>query len=363
MKIATLTYQRHDNIGAMLQCYALQKKIINSGNNNVIIDYICDAADRPFSIASFRVKGLKKYLTSIIGVISRIPKVPAFNKFRINDLVLSKKYNKRTIHEIDGKFDGYIVGSDNVWNSKLTGLDKNYFLDFVTDDRRKVSYAASMGLAEPPVAEREAFAKALSHFAIVTTREEATAKNLESISGREVFDSCDPTIFLTRNEWDRIAIEPKESFRYVLAYHMSPSSSFVKFVKEFAKRKGLQIIYVPFPYGVCKCHMKPSIGPYEWLGYIRNADYVITDSFHGCVFSSIYERNLIIKVSQLGERIQNLANKLGIEERMVKTVDDAVRLPELDYSEVRERLDRYRMQGIKNLNKILDYFQTLTDGD
>lgn len=363
MKIATLTYQRHDNIGAMLQCYALQTTIIKKGYENEIIDYYCDAADRPFSITSLKVKGIKKYCTSIVGVISRIPKLPAFNRFRQKDLLLTKKYDKRDISEIDGKYDGYIVGSDNVWNSRLTGLDKNYFLDFVSDDRKKASYAASMGLAEPPEQERRQFAEALKKFAIVSTREESAAKNLERITGRSVFDSCDPTLFLTRKEWSELAVEPKEQYKYVLAYHMSPSISFVNFVKEFARRKGLRIIYVPFPYGLCKCRIKPQIGPHDWLGYVKNAEYVVTDSFHGCVFSTIFEKELIIKVSQLGERINNLTKKLGIQERMVSTVAEADALPLLDYSDVRKNLEAYRLQGLKNLDNILSHFESLRIGE
>ena len=363
LKIATLTYQRHDNIGAMLQCYALQKAIISSGFDNVIIDYYCDAADHPFSIASFRVKGIKKYITSIIGVISRIPKYHAFKKFRKKDLVLSKKYNKYNICKIDKIYDGYIVGSDNVWNSKLTGLDENYFLSFVSEKEKKASYAASMGLAEPPLNERTTFARALQDFAVVSVREESAAKNLESLVGRTVFDTCDPTFFLTKNEWNSLAITPKEKFKYVLAYHMSPSVSFVNFVKTFAKTKGLKIIYVPFPYGFCSCRIKPHIGPHEWLGYIRNAEYVITDSFHGSVFSCIYEKNLIIKVSQLGERINNLANKLSIQDRIVNTIEEAIELPPMDYTEVRIKIGEYRNQGLGNLKRILEHFETVYRGD
>ena len=359
MKTATLTFQRHNNIGAMLQCYALQKTIIQNNCENEIIDYICDAADRTFSMTSFRVKGVKKYITSIIGVISRIPKVPAFTRFRSEDLLLSRRYNKKSIKEIDGKYDGYIVGSDNVWNSRLTGLDRNYFLDFASDNQLKASYAASMGLSTPPDHEKEAFAEALKSFAFVSTREESAARKLERITGRKVFDTCDPTIFLSREEWDQIAVAPKETYRYVLAYHMSPSLSFVKFVKEFAQIKGLKIIYIPFPYGLCKCRIKPQIGPHEWLGYIRNAEYIVTDSFHGSVFSVIYEKNLVIKISQLGERIHNLVQKTGLEDRIVQTAEEAAALPDIHYTEVREKLNEYRRQGLQNLKMILDHFQSV----
>ncbi len=357
MKIATLAYQRHENVGAHLQCYALQRTIMKYGHECDVIDYICDAADHTFGYRSFMVKGLKKYITSCIGVISRIPKRNSFRKFRKKYLQMTKKLNKKNVKSLDGVYDGYIVGSDNVWNSKLTGLDKNYFLDFISDNKKKASYAASMGLADVPEDEKEAFKKALCNFAIITLREYNAAKNISKLLDREVKDSCDPTFFLSAEEWDKLASAPKEQYKYILVYHMSPSLSFVKFAREVAKIKGLPIVYVPFPYGVCSCKMKPHIGPCQWLGYIKNAEYIITDSFHGCVFASIYERNLIIKISQLGERIKNLTHKLGIEDRIVNNVDDAVALPFQDYSGVRENIREYRKAGLENLENILKCFE------
>lgn len=359
MKTATLTYQRHDNIGAMLQCYALQQTIVKLGCENEIVDYVCAPADRIFGLSSLRVKGLKKYITSCIGVISRLPKKPAFNKFRRCRLNLTKRYDRSNINEIDGRYDGYIVGSDNVWNSRLTGLDANYFLDFVSDGHRKASYAASMGLAEPHENERASFAAALKDFAYVSTRERRAAQSLEKICSRKVDDACDPTFFLNAEQWTELALPPSEKYEYVLAYHMSPSLSFTEFVRKFAARKGLPVIYVPFPYGMCGCRAKPHIGPCEWLGYIKNAGYVVTDSFHGCVFSSIFERNLIIKVSQLGERIVNLTEKLGIGDRMVNTVEEAVMLPEQDYSRVRGKIEKYRADGLEKLSGIIKTFSEI----
>jgi Polysaccharide pyruvyl transferase. len=360
MKIATLAYQRHENVGAVLQCYALQKTIITQGHDCEVIDYICDAADRIFGFRSFQVKGIKKYITSCIGVISRFPKKYAFMRFRKDILVTTSKYDKKNIAELDNKYDGYIVGSDNVWNSQLTGLDPNYFFQFVSNDLKKASYAASLGLGKVPENERSDFKHYLSKFSVITTREKAASEDISSLLERKVYDTCDPTLFLTREEWNELLIEPKER-NYVLVYHMSPSASFVRFAKEVAKEKGLPIVYIPFPYGFCRCAMKPHIGPQEWLGYIKNADYVITDSFHGCVFSSIYERNLIIKISQLGERIKNLTEKLGIQNRIVDSVKQALQLPSMDYLNIRKNIIQYRSDGLDNLNIILNHFEEIRD--
>ncbi len=342
----------------MLQCYALQNTIIKKGHENEIIDYVCDAADRAFCLESLKTKGVKKYITSCIGVMTRLPKKPAFVSFRKNKLYLTKKYNDKNIKQIGDKYDGYIVGSDNVWNSKLTGLDINYFLDFVEDDSKKASYAASMGLSGIPEGEKKVFKECLEKVAVLSCREKIIADDLNSFADVNAFDTCDPTFFLTAQEWDKLAVEPKRIDKYILVYHMSPSASFVRFASDFAKAKGLPLVYVPFPTGFCKCSIKPHIGPLEWLGYMKHAEYVVTDSFHGSVFASLYERNLIIKISQLGARMHNLAEKLGMPERIVNTVEEAVALPELDYTQIREKIVEYRNQGLRNLDKILDQFDS-----
>ncbi len=358
MRIATLAYQRHENVGAQLQLWALQNAIIERGHECEVIDYICDAADRIFGPASFRVKGAKKYATSCVGAITRIPKKPAFIAFRKQKLITTKKFDKKNIAQLDGEFDGYIVGSDNVWNSRLTGLDKNYFFDFVSDKRKTASYAASLGLAAVPKDEREVFKKALSSFSAVTLREKAAAEDICKI-GIQAKDACDPTLFFPAERWDSLAHSVKKPKHYIMVYHMSPSRSFVKFAKEFSRLKGLPLVYVPFPTGVCKCSIRPSIGPCEWLDLIKHADYVLTDSFHGSVFSCLYGRNLIIKISQLGERLKNLTEYLGIEDRIVTTPEQANGLADIDRDKVLERIECYREDGLKTLDSILKCFENI----
>ncbi len=358
MKIATLAYQRHENVGAQLQLWALQNAIIERGHTCEVIDYICDAADRTFGLESLKVKGVKKYFTSCVGVITRLPKRPAFVRFRKNKLVTTKKVDKKTVKSLDGQFDGYIVGSDNVWNSRLTGLDENYFLSFVSNPKKRAAYAASLGLAAVPQNERDTFRSALSEMSFVSLREKAAAADVISM-GISAVDTCDPTLFFDAQRWDTLARAVKKPERYVLVYHMSPSLSFVNFAKEFARLKGLPLVYVPFPTGFCRCSMRPHIGPCEWLHLIKHADYVVTDSFHGSVFSCIYGRNLIIKISQLGERLKNLTEYLGLEDRIVETPEQAAGLDEIDHQAVYERIESYRRAGLKNLDKILENFSSL----
>lgn len=358
MKIATLTYQRHDNYGAMLQCYALQKRIEQMGIETEVIDYICEVSENPFGLKAFRAKGLKRYITGIIGAITRLPRAKSFNNFR-HLIKMSKSVTEKNISQLGASYDGYIVGSDNVWNSDITGFDERYFLSFVADKRKRASFAASFGSSKIKNDQREKYQKFLSDFSILTCREKSGSSLINELTGRESVTVCDPTLLLTEQQWSSVAKEPSERKPYLLAYQMVPSKAFVKFVKDVAKQKNLRVVYIPFPFGFIKCKMKLNIDPLEWLGLVKNADYIITDSFHGCVFSVIFKKQFIVKISQLGERIENLLSMLNLQDRVVTQAAQANLLSNIKYSEVEPLLDEFTNKSEKKLKEIISYFSKL----
>ncbi len=359
MKIATLTYQRHDNYGAMLQCYALQKKIEETGVEAEVIDYICEVSGNPYGLTALKAKGIKRYITGIIGAITRLPRIKSFEKFR-KLIKMSKTVTKNDISQLGACYDGYIVGSDNVWNSDITGLDENYFLSFVADNRKKTSFAASFGNSKIKDEHRTRYKKLLSDFTILTSREETGANLIRDLTGKEAEAVCDPSLLLTLEEWDALAIDTPEKEPYLLAYQMVPSRTFVNFVKKVAKKKSLKVIYIPFPYSFIECKIKLRIGPLEWLGLFKKAEYVITDSFHGCVFSVIFKKQFVVRISQLGERIENLLETLTLKNRIVTNPDEVFIQENIDYSKIEPFLELYRERSEKKLNEIIEYFSTLS---
>lgn len=360
MRVATLTYQRHDNYGAMLQCYALQKKIESLGVETEVIDYVCKVSEMPFSIAALKAKGPKRYLTGCIGALTRLPRAKQFSKFRNECLKMTKTVTEKNISQLGATFDGYIVGSDNVWNSDITGLDERYFLSFVPDKRKRASYAASFGSSKINDAQRGQYRELLKDFAILDSREESGARLIGELTGCEAGVVCDPTVLLSRKDWEAIAIEPTIKGKYLLAYQMVPSKAFVDFVRGIAKEKGLKIVYVPFPYGLLRCKTEMTIGPNEWLGLFKNAEFIITDSFHGCVFATIFQKEFVVRISQLGERIEHLLTVLGIRERVVNSTEDVKALANIDYRSVQKRLDDFRVSSEKELTRILSHFEAVS---
>ncbi len=358
MKIATLTYQRHDNYGAMLQCYALQKKLESMGVDTQVIDYVCEVSEKPFGLRALKAKGIKRYITGCIGAVTRLPRAKSFKKFRklIN---MTDTVTEKNISQIGACFDGYIVGSDNVWNADITGLDERYFLSFVADKRRRASFAASFGSSDIKEQHRESYIKLLSEFAVLNCREKSGAQLIETLTGKETNVVCDPSFLLTPQQWRALAVPTKEKKPYMLVYQMVPSGAFVKTVKKIAKQRGLRIVYLPFPYGMLKCKIKPSIGPLEWLGLFNDAEYVVTDSFHGCAFSIMLGKQFSVCISQLGERIENILSVTGLSDRLIKNAQDDAELGKIDYSSVEPRLTAFRQFSEDKLGETVKYFESL----
>lgn len=359
MKIATLTYQRHDNYGAMLQCYALQKKLGDIGAEAEVIDYVCEVSEKPFSIAALRAKGVKRYITGAIGALTRLPRAKKFREFRRNHLNLTQTVTEKNISRLGAIYDGYIVGSDNVWNADITGLDERYFLSFVADKRKRTSYAASFGNAKIKSGQMQQYKELIEDIAVLNLREKTGAELAQKLTGRQANVVCDPTLLLSRDEWETMAENPNEKGKYLLAYQMVPSKRFVDFVKAVAKQKGLRVVYVPFPYGVLKCRTKMRIGPCEWLGLFRDAEYILTDSFHGCVFSVIFQKQFSVCISQLGERIENLLSVLDIKQRRVDGAEDVGKLDDINYKIVNERLENFRKSSERELDALIKYFSDI----
>lgn len=349
-KVAILTYHRHDNYGAVLQCYALQEVLKEMGCEVNVLDYFCKTALQPLSPTAIRNRGIIPCFMSTLGMLMRLPRKKAFQEFR-KKLALSRTYTTENIDQANNDYDCFIVGSDNVWNPEITGFDKTYFLDFVKNSEKKNSYAASMGLGSVPPGYEDSFKSLLSDFRVITTRERKAADSISELLNRDVFSVLDPTLLLPTERWERLATSTNVKKPYILAYQMRPDRKFVQFVNQQAKKLGCKTIFIPFPQGASGYHAQGnmSCGPEQWLGLFKDADFIITDSFHGCAFSILFHKKFAVKVSQLGDRIYNLLSMLNLETRIAK--DHAFDISDnIDYSKV-DNVLMYRIKSSKDALK------------
>jgi len=355
MKVGIVTFQETNNYGAVLQNYALQQAIIKKGHQVETIDYKSEYIGKPYRFSHLKRKGLFNYLFGVMGYMIYMPRTKRCKEFK-KWVFYSRAVKKMELASLVDDYDCFITGSDQVWNHKLTGMDGTYMLDFVPDKSKCNSFAASIGLKELEPEMQKEYKALLKDYANITVREKSAKSLLEPIVGRPVEAVSDPCVLLSREEWSSVAktMRPKES--YVAVYQLGVSADVVNLAKKIAKENNLKVVYIPFPVGsLGKGKWDVSAGNAEVLGYIRDAAYVVTDSFHGTLLSIIFNKQFFTKCggthSGVGSRIIDLLDDLGLNSRLIN--ENLNYKERIDYTNVNVVIKQKKSQAESILEKIL----------
>ena len=321
MKTKTITIHALDNCGSCLQAYALQQALLQHGIENEIIDY------RPwYSKNNGRPLDWKFFAKRIIYGKGLKERWKVYNKFVENSLNTTKQQfrTNKELCEANLEADCFITGSDQVWNSYFEcGKDLSYYLNFV-NGHPKVSYAASLGRSEFDKEKLNFLKNNVQTFDLVTVRENSGCSILSSV-GIKARKLCDPTFLLSaehyRNKAHRIL---DESFgKYILVYLTEASDLLDKVVEQLKHRFDAKVVYVGSFRNRCKCDLNiTNVGPWEFLGLIDNAEFVIAGSFHASVFSSILRKNFAVIPYENNIRMEELLNAFKLDNHFIKTEED-----------------------------------------
>jgi hypothetical protein len=326
--LGIITFHHAQNYGAVLQAYALQKSIFNLGHKCYIIDYrssLIGNAEKLFCF-DFTRNGIRQILRTLVNLSDNLRSRKRFSKFRESKLNLtSKRY--RSIDELaDSRaiFYSYICGSDQVWNPNL--LDSYsyfpYFCSFVKDER-KISYAPSFGSIEKLPSYQDEVSSLLSRFDFLSAREEAGCHLINSCSGRRAIHALDPTLLLEKSDLDIIAAMPQCPRRYILLYPMARPTELCKIAQSMRNRFKLPLIAIlPIYHSPTAFRFADKIiydaGPAEFLGWIKAADYICSNSYHGISLSIAFHKNFVATAdSGSNIRSQSLLRRLGLQTRQV----------------------------------------------
>lgn len=352
-KTATLTFQNADNYGAILQAYALHKTITNFGIENHILNYQCEYLGKPYGLAALKRKGLIRFILGVAYYIVRMPRKSKFSELR-SQMKLTPELNKSDLINLEEQYDGFIVGSDQVWNDSISDLDSSFFLDFVKASEKKLSYAASFGFESMPNDLKNEYKELLKDFSSFNMRESSGVEIIDSLLKKPAKLVLDPTLLLTGEEWDTIANAPIIKEKYILVYQTAPSSFLIKSVKKIAKSTGFKVVVVPFPLGgFLKAKLNLSAGPREWIGLIRDAEIVVTDSFHGCCFSILYNKRFFVCIPESPTRIYNLLNVFKLNECLHKPGSELELTNEIDWVKINDTLRDERKRSVNILKGML----------
>lgn len=370
MKIGILTFHRAENFGAVLQCYALQTFLKNLNYEVKIIDYRCKAIENSYYLLNPRIllrhqnciKSISQYINRLSFFKDKWRKKQKYKAFRLCMLDTTRPYFR--INK-DLKFDAYIVGSDQVWNSLLTGgYDKAYYLDFPTSTNvKRIAYAVSNeeNALQNMYLYKTQITRSLSKFHAISVREEFFANSLNAYSPSHIDICCDPTFLLSKDSYMSIASKPKED-NFIFVYHVKESKSASELADYLSKQTGCKIIelHAGFSKRKDKNRHLQNLGPTEILGYMLKARYIITTSFHGLALSLILEKQFYVVAQESNIRQRSLLKQLQLESRIVFD-SSLTSISYINYENVNRRIDKmvgfskeYLINNLQNESRFLD---------
>ena len=269
-------------------------------------------------------------------------------------------YNSSNIEGCLNKFDAFITGSDQVWNYRRTADIEDFLLTFVPDSKTKIAYAASFGVETLPFYLRKMYTKALQRLDAVSIRESSGVRLFRSLTGCDAEHVVDPTLLMPKEDWRLVAVDIELPERFVLLYTLNISLEVVRRAEKEAAMRNLPLVRIGSFYHKSNYDQVielPQIGPEQFLCLFDKADLVITNSFHGTVFSVNFGKNffsVLSEQSRQNSRIASILIQLGLEERIVyEHCDNSGAVSSIDWGVTADKLKHFREQGQNFLENAL----------
>lgn len=341
MKIGIITIHNSPNYGACLQSFALWKYLTNLGNDVEIINLY--RPHQPEYVLSKRYTQCRLARKNLVHrIISRLKKriIPSKPQKYLGDVAQARfdafnhqiklsrpYYSIEDLYDNPPLYDVYISGSDQLWNPTQAYCLEPYFLTFVPQGKVRMSYASSIGITELTMNEKRRFGEWLSKYDAISVRERQAKELIETLITNKVDQVADPTFLLDRAYWKSIAVTPERKESFILLFTLSYDKPLLDYTRSLSKQSGLKVVYLTAIQPEEHEDDYESVtdaGPKEWLGLIGNAEMVITNSFHGTVFSLIMgTKNFftyIAPTNKRGIRITELLETYNMSDHLL-TVD------------------------------------------
>lgn len=361
-KIGIATILALDNFGALLQAYALQRKLTLMGYDAELIDFReKNQSDCSMFVKIKSIKDILRNVRKLLRYSDYKERMTLFSNFVEKNIKLSSNYpNENELGSVRWDYDVLCTGSDQTFNLKLPVFKKAYYLNF-TDDIPKISYAPSFGEQSSQFSEeqRKWIKEQLLKYKSLSVREKQGVELAESITGRnDVFQALDPTLLLTEENWTSVVGENKENSEdYILFYSVLSDQWVVDEVKRISEKTGMRVIAVhlqnQFELGVNFARYLKT-GPAEFLSLIKNAKLVLTTSFHATVFSVVFKKPFYSFLLGEGNRIGSLLELLHLKEREI-IKDKKIEINyDVDYKKANEVLETERRKCEEYLKKAIE---------
>lgn len=380
-KIGIITYFYYYNYGTMLQAYALQFVMEKLGRGNYSAEIIdCRFDEKKLTrldILRIRSKLIFYYIFGIRRVIKKAKEKRIYANYEAKTSLRKKFFEKfledcchltpKTYGRSDDLypappiFDIYVTGSDQTWSPKV-GLRDSLFLGFAPDEKVRAAYAPSIGVASYSEEERQYVKEHLRKYQFVSCREKYGTDNLNPLSPVSVETVLDPTLLVRSEEWRKIAVKPTFEGKYILCYFIGDRQYYRDYAKRLSKQLNLPLVFIPVSFMDFSENenLMWETGPREFLGLINNAEIVLTDSFHGTIFSINFNKTFYSFIKHSGKkamdnmRIVDILERMNLLDRLKENYYGGdIAFSPIDYSGTNSLLQAERANSESYIEKIL----------
>lgn len=351
MKIGILTQHFLLNYGGIIQNFALQQVLLKLGHDPLTFEH-----DTCYSRTRWFLRTIKHILRT--RSFRNLPVYPIYNGRIGNKNFI--KFVLKNIKSVPVKdftpflttqygIDAYVVGSDQVWRPAFNLGHRlgNMFLDFADDKVKKLSYAASFGCKEWEYTKEQekACSKLARRFDAISVREASAVDLCKNHFGVDASLVLDPTLLLNKEDYGKVCNDVPRKEKHIFVYSLVVSEEVLAVAEKVAETIDLPIIVKQ---AGSKVKKEDTIE--DWFAEFRDADYVVTDSFHGMVFSIIFNKPFSIVMNPSGgnDRYLSLLSQLGLMERIVSDELQPV-FSAIDWSDVNHRLTELRKASFEFL--------------
>jgi hypothetical protein len=373
-KINIITLHAVKNYGSVLQTYATQKKMEQFGYIVEFADYWRkDNIDEQLTNEYLKYSEkwnsncFKRCVYKAVKTPSIRKRISTFNSFLKDNIHLTER-RYYTLEELQAEVpqaDIYCTGSDQMWNSDWNnGIEKPFFLEYAPAGKKRIAYSSSFGKPKLDEWEKEETKRILKKYNAISVREASGVDILDDLGIEGGVNLLDPTLVLNNEDWKGLIAERQIKQKYVLIYQLNNNKDFDKYAKVFARQKGLKLVRLAYDYdqvlksGWLICCPKVEV----FLSLFYNAEYIITDSFHGTAFSINFNKKFaVVYPPKFSTRLQSVLELTGLTKHVLNDFNNYT-IPDLpvDYGKVNRILDAERKKADDFLKTALSIDHVLT---
>ena len=350
-KIAVMTSYYINNYGSILQALATKEYLYRMGLDVVFINYVRDnVRNRKVVNPNWETNIIRKTIYRLYKYVDGRSKERVFSGYINKHLALTSPFNtKEDLYNSEIDADIFCVGSDQMWNSEYNGgvIEEN-FLGFAPKGKKKISFSTSMGMTAYNETEVERMKELLDDFSFISVRENSAVEILSTAGLSNVYQMLDPTLLITDKQWRNIIKIEQMYKNYVLIYQLNDNPDMQEFARNIAREHNLSVIQITYymsqHWRDIKSIYDPSIE--EFVSLIVNADYVVTDSFHGTAFSINLNKEIFaFSPEKYSDRINSILSITGLENRLVQDIDQYAMPNPIDYEKIEGILKKCRQKA------------------